>query len=119
MTTGSGPALVRALGRLLPSRIRERIFEPAVDDLLSAHHSEHRSAPHPAWVIARILLLYAETLRVGAVSALIREGRLTRFGRAALVLLLTALLLVYVRMRLDYGRARADTVGPQLEMHRR
>jgi len=70
----------RALGRLLPSDVRERIFEPAFSDLLYAWLT---AADGDRWVPfgVRAVGTYVGCFPIAVPLMFVRDGRLTRFGR--------------------------------------
>ena len=68
------------LGHLLPRRVRERVFEPAYNDLF-ADGAHRRSG-----FALRVLLMTADCARVGLAAVLVRRGRPTRAGWAVLLL---------------------------------
>jgi hypothetical protein len=73
----------RALGRLLPREVRERVFEPAFADLLRAWLTSSRSGvPFPLRAVGTLL----GCLPIAVPRLFVREGRLTRLGRASIVL---------------------------------
>ena len=77
--TGSTGAW-RALGRLLPTDVRERIFEPAFSDLLYAWLTEAdgvRAVPFGV----RAVGTYVGCFPIAVPLLFVRDGRLTRFGR--------------------------------------
>ena len=72
----------RALGRLLPRDVRERIFEPAFGDLM--HHwltTSGKSSRLPFSV--RALSTFLACCSVAIPRLFVRGGRLTGFGRAS------------------------------------
>ncbi len=69
------------IARVLPRRVRERVFLPAYYDLLMEQEAGGIRGPTPR---ARVLGLIAESLRVGGVDWLIRDRRLVRAGRTVL-----------------------------------
>jgi hypothetical protein len=81
----------RALGRLLPQDVRERVFEPAFADLVRLWlESSGRAGRAPFGLQA--LGTYARCVPIAVPRVLVRHGRLTRVGHivvwggAALVL---------------------------------
>lgn len=70
----------RSLGRLLPTDVRERIFEPAFSDLLYAWITEvERERRVPFGV--RAVGTYVGCFPIAVPLLFVRGGRLTRFGR--------------------------------------
>lgn len=73
----------RSLGRLLPRDVRERVFEPAFEDLKYV------------WVVGRhepgmpfpchVAVTWLACLPIAVPRTLVRDGRLTRLGRFAVV----------------------------------
>lgn len=86
----------RALGRLLPREVRERVFEPAFADLTYAwltSSEESRRLPFGAHAMGTYLGCFS----IAILRLFVRGGRLTRFGRFsfwALGVLATVALLV-------------------------
>ena len=78
-----GPQRWMALGRLLPREIRERVFEPALSDLI------YRWATVPVVERRMPFVLQALGTYFGCVPVVIprifvQDGRLTRFGHVVL-----------------------------------
>lgn len=72
----------QSLGRLLPKDVRERIFEPAMDDL-AYERLTNVDLRIPFWMQAVATL--AGCLPIAIPRLFVREGRLTRTGRIAAV----------------------------------
>ena len=89
--TASGPRIAR----ILPRRVRERVFLPAYYDLLLLEDETGGTAGPTTR--GRVLGLIAESIRVGGVDWLIRDRRLARAGRAILSI---GLLLMTLRLLL-------------------
>ena len=77
----SGPRFERwrRLGRLLPSDVRERVFEPAFGDLLHGWLTRTRRRRTPFGLHALGMLVGCAPIAVP--RWFVRDGRLTRFGR--------------------------------------
>lgn len=85
------------LRRLLPRGWRERVFDPALADLLL--DGAHR---RPGF-LGRVLWLWCESWRVGSLAQLIERRRLTRTGWALVgVLAVTTLLGVFAGITGNY-----------------
>lgn len=72
----------RALGRLLPTDVRERIFEPAFSDLTVAWLRSEQSRRVPFGV--RAMGTYVGCFSLALPRLLVHNGRLTRLGRCTL-----------------------------------
>lgn len=70
----------RALGRLLPRDVRERIFDPAFSDLV---YTWLNSADGPRRVAfgVKAMSTYVACFPIAIPRLFVRRGRLTRFGR--------------------------------------
>jgi len=72
------------LGRLLPQDVRERIFDPAFFDMLHAWlTASERDRRLPFGIQA--MGIYAGCFPIAIPRLFVDHGRLTRFGRASLV----------------------------------
>jgi len=85
------------LGRLLPERLRARVFEPAYLDLI-ARRSRRRGRAGARRSTDRLLALHIlaltlECARVGAGESLARDRRLTRTARWAMIVLVATVAL--------------------------
>lgn len=76
--TVSGPRIAR----ILPRRVRERVFLPAYYDLLLLEDETGETSSRTTR--GRVLGLVAESIRVGGVDWMIRDRKLVRAGRAVL-----------------------------------
>lgn len=83
--------MLRAFGRLLPKEFRERVWTPAWEELRGGELS--RGARWPAKLAGRAIL-FAEGIRLGMPQYVWRRGRLTGAGKAILVVLLLAALVI-------------------------
>ena len=106
--TGAGRSIARwrRLGKLLPRDVRERVFYPAFADLTRAwltRSGRHRSRPSGFGV--RVVATWLRCLPIALPRLLLRDGRLTRAGRAVVWGGATALvvLLVVVNLQVRYG----------------
>ena len=82
---------------LLPRRVRERVFEPAYADLLLDDQEARRtSRPKTARRLGAGAVLVLESLRLGLPSYFWQDGRITRFGRSAIVLLVSSMIVVFL-----------------------
>lgn len=70
------------LGRLLPSEIRERVFEPAYADLRYTFLTSRR--PRGSFGL-RVLGTWLGCIPIAVPRVIVRNGRLTRLGRGVLV----------------------------------
>ena len=85
--------LIGVLGRALPREVRERIYEPALDDLDWSR--AHRDDGQPTLVDTfRQAMILAESLIYAVPAAVFVRGRFTLFGRLALLVLVIASLYV-------------------------
>ncbi len=94
----------RALGRLLPREIRERVFDPAFTDLMRAWLLRGSGAgAAPFWLAAA--RTYLGCVPIAVPHFFVRRGRLTRLGRAAVWAAsgLTVAWLVLVRLSTTYA----------------
>ncbi|MEM7414360.1 MAG: hypothetical protein AAF389_02620 [Gemmatimonadota bacterium] len=73
----------RWVGRLLPREVRERVFEPAFEDLKYAWvvGRTDRAMPFPV----HVAVTWLACLPIVVPRALFRDGHLTRLGRAAVI----------------------------------
>ena len=85
---------LRAFAQCLPNEFRERVFEPALEDL--TYDERSRSGGARALWTARLVLV-AECLRLGLPQLVWRRGRPTRFAAAALAMIMFISLLVLRR----------------------
>ena len=95
----------RALGRLLPRDVRERIFEPAFADLmrnrLTGKTAAARSLPFGVWAVGTFLGCVP-----AAASRVVRQnGHLTRFGKLAVVAVAVLAVLGAAAWRMAQGYA--------------
>ena len=96
-------SLLALLRRLVPREFRERVVEPAWADLAL---EEHASPPRLAGALLARVILVLECLRLGLPTLVWNRGRLTRFARAGLVVMLlivTALLIARRRAYAAHG----------------
>ena len=93
----------RALGRLLPRDVRERIFEPAFGDLTYHWLTSHGGRRLPFGV--RALSTFLGCFPVVIPRLFVRGGRLTGFGRASVwaVAVLATVMLVLANFAQSYG----------------
>lgn len=94
----------RRLGRLLPRDVRNRVFEPALADLMHERLAGGRGARRlPFGLLALGTCLGC--LPPAARRVLVRGGRLTRVGQIAIwaLTVLTVLTFALVRLRQAYG----------------
>jgi hypothetical protein len=93
---GSG-VILRALARVLPGEFRQRVFEPALADLLfeEARSTTGRSR---RWLAG--VALVGECLRLGIPQLVWRRGRPTRFGTALVAAMLVTALVI---QRINYS----------------
>ena len=72
------PRLERALRRMLPADVRERVFDPALGD---ARHARTRSGDRvaPWWLV--VVTTFGGCVVPAVRTAVVRKGRLTRLGR--------------------------------------
>ena len=94
----------RALGRLLPGEVRERIFDPAFSDLVYAWlkgADERRRIPFGLHAIG----MYMGCFPIAIPRLFVNGGRLTRFGRYSLwaVGVLVSLALVVANVAQSYA----------------
>ena len=85
--------LVGLLGRALPREIRERVLEPALDDLdwSRARRTERQTTLIDEF---RQLMILAESVFYAVPATVFVRGRFTLFGRFALVVLVTVSLYI-------------------------
>lgn len=83
--------------------MRERIFEPAFDDLLRESLESSRSGtPNPPFGL-RVVGTFLGCVPPAVVRVFVVEGRLTRFSRiTGVVVILSAILSIATRW-IDYG----------------
>ncbi len=93
--------LLRLIALVLPREFRERVFEPALADLLLAEQDVPASWRRA--FLARIVLL-VECLRIGLPRFVWERGRLTRLARAVLVVLLVIAAAFALAQRAAYAR---------------
>ena len=95
--------LLRTFARLLPRDVRERVFEPAWNDI---RLDDRQGAAASAWSagVARVVLV-AECLRLGLQHLFWRHGRPTPLLMNAVVIVGVVSL---VLMRLRYGVSPHD-----------
>ena len=97
MLESTGPGRWRAVGRLLPAEVRERVFEPAFSDLLRKH-LQSRAVPGSTvpFGVQVIGMLFA--CGPAAIPRLfIHRGRFTKIGKIA-AWGLTALIVIAAAM---------------------
>ena len=96
MTGPRSAWLLGLLGRLLPREVRERVFDPAVADLVYDHLTT--SSPRRLPLLVRGVGTYVGCVPV-AIPRLffLPNGRLTRLGRLTIVVLALMAALTYVR----------------------
>ena len=99
----SGVERWRALGRLLPSDVRERIFEPAFGDL--TYHWLTSDAGRRLPFGVRALSTYLGCFPVAIPRLFVRGGRLTGFGRVSVwaVAVLATVMLVLANFAETYA----------------
>lgn len=95
----------RALGRLLPPDVRERIFEPAYSDLIHAWLMAARGRRRLPFGM-RALGTYLGCIPIAVPRLFLRNGHLTRFGRLTL---LSAAVVVCLVLVLNLVRPYANT----------
>lgn len=71
----------RALGRLLPSDVRERVFDPAFSDLMYAWLTETDDRDRGLPFGVRVMGTYVGCIPISVPRLFYRQGKLTRFGR--------------------------------------
>ena len=95
----------RALGRLLPVEVRERVFDPAFSDLMYAWLSatDEREVGVPFGM--RVIGTYVGCIPISVPRLFYSQGRLTRFGRITVwsAMVLIAAAVVVVRMSQKYA----------------
>ncbi len=93
----------RALGRLLPRDVRERIFEPAFGDLTYSWLTSGGDRRVPFGV--RALSTYVGCFPVAIPRLFVKGGRLTGFGRASVwaVAVLATVMLVLANFAQSYA----------------
>ncbi len=93
----------RALGRLLPRDVRERIFEPAFGDL--TYHWLTSAGGRRLPFGLRALSTYLGCFPVAIPRLFVRRGRLTGFGRASVwaVAVLATVMLVLANFAQTYA----------------
>ena len=75
-----------ALGRLLPRDVRERIFDPAFSDLMRAWLTASEGRRRLPFAVHAVGI-YAGCFPIAIPRLFLDHGRLTRFGRASLVVI--------------------------------
>jgi len=90
---------LRLVARVLPGEVRERVFEPALADLLLDHAERGAGQAQSSRRLTLAgLVLVLEAFRIGLPAYLWRAGSPTRAGRVVVALLMVgAMLLVLVR----------------------
>ena len=78
-----GPERWRALGRLLPQNVRERIFDPAFSDLLRAWLMASKGRRRFPFAVQAVGT-YVGCFPIAIPRLFVHNGRLTRFGRVSL-----------------------------------
>lgn len=91
------------LGRILPRDVRERIYEPALADLLRAWLGRTERWRLPLW--AHVLRTLAGCSRVAVPRLFVVRGRLTTFGRMCCATAVVAALVILVVANLYTGYA--------------
>ena len=93
----------RALGRLLPRDVRERIFEPAFGDL--TYHWLRSDGGRGLPFGVRALSTYLGCFPVAIPRIFVKGGRLTGFGRASVwvVAVLATVMLVLANFAQSYA----------------
>jgi hypothetical protein len=95
----------RALGRLLPREVRERIFEPAFSDLLYSWVTGTGTMNRRVPFAIRALGTYVGCVPVAVPRVFIRHGRLTRVGKATVWGLVTVAVAVWFLRRIGTAYA--------------
>ncbi len=78
-----GPERWRALGRLLPQDVRERIFDPAFSDLMRAWLTASEGRRRLPFAVQAVGT-YVGCFPIAIPRLFVHNGRLTRFGRVSL-----------------------------------
>ena len=94
----------RALGRLLPRDVRERIFEPAFGDLVRSWLNTGRAASRLPFAM-RAVGTYMGCVPIAIPRIFVRGGRLTRVGHATLwtAAVATAVVVVVLNLTGSYA----------------
>ncbi|HXV86529.1 MAG TPA: hypothetical protein VD793_07510 [Gemmatimonadales bacterium] len=82
----AGPERWMTLGRLFPRDIRERVFEPAFGDLLHQWLKAPAAGRRVPFGV-RVVAMCGATVVAAFPDFFVRRRRLTRVGRAALVIM--------------------------------
>ena len=98
-----GPERWRALGRLLPHDVRERIFDPAFSDLMRAWLMASKGRRRLPFAVQAVGT-YVGCFPIAIPRLFVHNGRLTRFGRVSLwaVGILATVTLVVANMVQSY-----------------
>ena len=92
----------RWLGRLLPREVRERVFEPAFADLTYGWlTAAGRRVPFGVRAIA----MFVGCVRIAIPRVIVRDGRLTRFGKVVVWAGAAIVLVMLVVANLSEGYA--------------
>jgi len=94
----------RVLGRLLPSEVRERVFEPAFADLMRDELTVSQRPARASFGL-RATGMCLRCLPIAVPQIFLKRGRLTRFGRASMwvAAVLVTVALVVANMRHAYA----------------
>ena len=105
---GRAIARWRRVGDFQPRPVRERIFEPAFEDVVREWLVERANSGDDTGLGIRVAATWARCLPPAVPALLVQSGRLTRLGRALTWLIAVgvpglALLAVLVVQRYGYG----------------